>query len=77
MREGDIVALGNDGICEAKGIGTIYIETMINGEWTKFRLENVFYVPALQNNLLSIGMCVPKGYKIVLDQRIAFLRVEF
>ncbi|XP_025997093.1 uncharacterized protein LOC113005569 [Solenopsis invicta] len=67
-RDGDTVALGDDGICEAKGTGTICIETMINGVWTKSRLENVLYVPALRKNLFSIISSVGKGYRVVFNQ---------
>jgi len=57
------VSFGDNSKSEIKGKGKILIKTR-NGDH-QF-ISNVYYVPALKNNILSLGQLVEKGYKICL-----------
>lgn len=58
----ETVLLGDEGILDVEGCGSILIERYVNGEWIKGKLENVLYVPSLKKNLLSVGACTNKNY---------------
>jgi len=55
--------MGNDDVCEIKGIGTIYLK-MHNG--VVKTLTEVRYVPNLKKNLFSLGVLESSGYKIIM-----------
>lgn len=61
---GATISLGDDGVCEVNGEGTIIIEKFVNGKWQRSQIENVLYVPAVQSNLFSVGECTSRGYKV-------------
>ena len=56
------IQVGNGEIIEAVGEGTINIEIYRGYDWVRGALENVWYVPKLKRNLMSIGQTVSKGY---------------
>ena len=47
---------------QAKGSGTIALETLIDGENSYIHLRNVHYCPELDSNLLSLGILETKGF---------------
>jgi hypothetical protein len=59
---GEKIALGDDGLCEVKGIGTIRIKKFINGSWLDAIIENALYVPDIKKNLFSVGVCTSRNY---------------
>lgn len=54
------VRLGDGNLVEAKGRGTISINTK---KGTKY-IQNVLLVPSLQQNLLSVGQMIQNGYSL-------------
>lgn len=64
---GEKIALGDDGLCEVKGVGTIMIKKFLNGSWIDGRIENVLYVPNIKKNLFSVGVCTSKNYSVVFS----------
>lgn len=73
MREVDNlkVKLGNDDKLSVRAIGTIEIETLVNGRWSPMTIEDVWYVPDLKRNLFSEGVVTMKGFRIKKDDRKA------
>jgi hypothetical protein len=59
--DGGAVLMGNDDVCEIKGIRTIHLK-MHNGAVKT--LTEVRYVPDLKKNLLSLEVLESSGYKI-------------
>lgn len=59
------VILGDNGVCEVTGSGSIEIVKIVNGQKFPSVIENVLYVPKLRKNLFSIGVCTKKGYNVV------------
>lgn len=54
------VKMGNDALVQAKGKGTIAVETK---KGTRY-LSDVLLVPDLEQNLLSVGQMVEHGYVV-------------
>ncbi|KMQ87247.1 retrovirus-related pol polyprotein from transposon tnt 1-94 [Lasius niger] len=61
---GVTIALGDDDVCQAIGVGTVHIEKLVNGKWCEGRIEEVLYVPKMKKNLFSVGVCTTKGYDV-------------
>jgi hypothetical protein len=60
------VQVGNKECVSALGIGTIYLKAKM-GRWSRLiKVENVYYTPDLDCNLLSAGMLLDRGYMIVM-----------
>ncbi|XAR59466.1 RNA-directed DNA polymerase [Bertholletia excelsa] len=57
-----IVRLGDDKLIQVEGKGTIALET--KGGKVKF-LHDVFFIPSLSHNLLSVGQLLASGYSIM------------
>ena len=55
---------------QAKGSGTIKLETLIDGKSSYVYLCNVYYCPELDSNLLSLGVLEKKGFKFVGKQGV-------
>ena len=55
-QDGGIAKVGNNVACQVKGIGSITLDG-------KTKIEDVYYVDGLKNNLLSVGKLVDKGYQ--------------
>lgn len=64
---GETVALGDDGVCEVKGVGKVRIEKFVNGKWEHGVIENVLLVPRVTRNLFSVGVCTKKGFRVSFD----------
>ena len=64
---------GDESKVEIKGKGTILFEPK-NGSHKI--LPNVYYIPKMKNNLLSIGQFMENSYKIVMEDCYLWLRGE-
>ena len=60
------VKLGNDNIVEVKGKGTINVITKLG----KKSISDVYFVPNLKHNLISVGQLTQKGYKVIFQNNI-------
>lgn len=61
---GDVIRLGDNGLCNIDGIGTIKVEAFGNGKWNSVTLHNVLYVPKIKKNLFSVGAVTALGYTL-------------
>lgn len=43
-------------------MGSILVESMVNGKRYKGELTNVLHVPDVRQNLISVGMLTDKGF---------------
>ena len=59
------VRIGNGGYITAKGKGTIAISTCSG---TKI-ISDVLYVPDIDQNLLSVGQLIKKGFKVSFENQ--------
>ena len=59
---------------QAKGSGTIALETLIDGKSSYVHLRNVHYCPELDSNLLSLGVLEKKGFKFVGKQGVLTIK---
>jgi len=60
-----IMRIGNDELLEVKGKGTVAIASY---EGTKF-ISYVLFVPKIDQNLLSVGQLLDKGYKVLFENK--------
>ncbi|KAE8679315.1 hypothetical protein F3Y22_tig00111402pilonHSYRG01195 [Hibiscus syriacus] len=60
------VTFGDDSHTEIKGKGEVMI-TQRNGE--KKYISDVYYVPALKSNIISLGQLLEKGYEVQMKNR--------
>lgn len=61
--DGDTISLEDNGVCKMREIGTIKVMCYAYGEWIE-NIEDVLYVPKLQKNLFSVGVCTSIGYEV-------------
>ncbi|KAH9100358.1 hypothetical protein LEN26_015917, partial [Aphanomyces euteiches] len=61
-------------LSEVKGVGTVSIESIVDGETAQVVFDNVLYVPNSKLNLISVEMAVKQGYKVKLQDRKLELR---
>jgi hypothetical protein len=54
--------LGNDSIVKVQGKGIVPILTKQN---IKKDIHNVYHVPNLKHNMLSVGQLIEHGYKVL------------
>lgn len=67
------VALGDDKVCYALGVGTVDIEKFVNGKWIASHIKTVLYVPELKKNLFSVGACARKKIGVYFfDEYVKF-----
>ena len=74
LEEKDIhmhIEMGDDGKYSVTRLGMITFEMEDGAPLT---LNNVMYMPELENNLVSIAMLEDIGYDVILSKRKAFLR---
>jgi len=64
----DNVKLGNNAILVVKGKGKGNVQLQINNQIQV--LTEVFYVPDLKNNLLSVGQLQEKGLVVLIQHNI-------
>ncbi|KAL4289790.1 hypothetical protein GQ457_14G023810 [Hibiscus cannabinus] len=65
------VIFGDDSHAEVKGKGKVMI-TQKNGE--KKYITNVYYVPAMKSNIISLGQLLEKGYEVQMKNRSLSLK---
>ena len=58
------ITLGNDHLVKVQRKGTVHILTKQN---VKKDINNVYHVPDLKHNLLSVGQLIEKGYKVLFE----------
>jgi hypothetical protein len=58
------ITLGNDYLVKVQGKGTVPILTKQN---VKKDINNVYHVPDLKHNLLSVGQLIEHGYKVLFE----------
>ena len=46
------------------GKGSIFVETQVKGQMRRITIHDVFYVPKLHANLLSMSKLASKGLKV-------------
>uniref|UniRef100_A0A1Y1M571 Integrase catalytic domain-containing protein n=1 Tax=Photinus pyralis TaxID=7054 RepID=A0A1Y1M571_PHOPY len=64
-----VVKIANGHCLEIKGIGTILIDARVNKQWEPRRLENVLFVPQIQQNLLSTAVLTEKGLQVLIQKQ--------
>lgn len=64
MVDGGAIFMGNDHACETLGVGKIKLKLH---DGSVHVLTNVWYVPDLKKNLISLGALDSKGYRITLE----------
>lgn len=63
----EIIRSANGGKMYAHGSGRIIIEALIGGKWCKRQLEDVWYVPKIERQLLSISQSNKHGIDAVFS----------
>lgn len=63
------VKLANDQTLDVEGTGTIEIDVLAEGKWTKRRMEGVRYAPKATVNLFSLGTLTSKGFDVLLTEK--------
>ena len=58
------VFMGDNGMVEAVGKGSILVETRVKGRARSIRMHDVLHVPDLHSNLLSVSKLISKGLKV-------------
>lgn len=72
---GEKVKLGDDAECDVRGIGNVHIKKLVRGTWESATIRNVFFVPKLKKNLLSVGVFTSGGYEVSFkDNRVALMK---
>ena len=44
---------------------TVTLQSLVNGQWSELSLSNVLFVPDMNKNLVSVGVCTNKGYTVI------------
>ncbi|CAD7087751.1 unnamed protein product [Hermetia illucens] len=73
---GESISLGDNGVCEVTGSGTVLIDRLVNGKWCKARIENVLYVPKIRKNLFSVGVCTDKGFDVLFKGKLVTINCD-
>ena len=55
--DGGIVGVGNNAVCQVKGIGSINIDGKTN-------TKDIYFVDGLKHNIFNVGQLVGKGYQL-------------
>ena len=56
--------LGDNGVVEAIGKGSMLVETCVDNKVKRIRIHDVLYVPKLHTNLLSVSKLVARGLNV-------------
>ncbi|XP_016690738.1 uncharacterized protein [Gossypium hirsutum] len=62
--------IGNGELLEAKGKGKAMISTKLGNK----TISEVLYVPGIDQNLLSVGQLLEKGYSLVFESKICMIK---
>jgi hypothetical protein len=60
-------------IIYARGIGRIYIDCFIDGQWRTGHLDNVLYIPGLSSNPFSLSRVAMKGIDNICSRNRCYL----
>ncbi|GKE19518.1 hypothetical protein Tco_1427095, partial [Tanacetum coccineum] len=60
------VAFGDESKVRVKGRGTVYFSYNVK----ETRIEDVYYVPAMKSNIISLGKLMEKGYSIYMKVQL-------
>lgn len=60
------IKLGTDKIVEVMGKGAINVITKL----VKNSIPDVYFVPSLKHNLISIGKLIQKGYRVAFENNV-------
>src|SRR5450631_1333284 len=58
------VFMGDNGMVEAVGKGSLLVETRVKGRVRSIRMHDVLHVPKMHSNLLSVSKLISKGLKV-------------
>jgi hypothetical protein len=64
----ETVLLGNGSRCEAKGIGRVAVNVLLDNVVKQYVLSDVLYVPHLVNNFFSVTVATLKGHELAFKQ---------
>ena len=67
----DLFFFGDSSKIEVKGKGEIFFSQK---DGKQGRIEDVYYVLDMKNNILSLGQLVKKGYSIFMEEKAMFLK---
>ena len=56
--------MGHNGMVETVSKGFILVETCVKGSLQSIRMHDLFYMPNLHLNLLSVSKLISKGLKV-------------
>jgi hypothetical protein len=60
--------MGDDTNLEAIGKGNIKATMQVGGEFTHITITQVFHVPKMKNNLISVSKFISEGFKVKFDK---------
>lgn len=72
----EVVSLSDDMQCAVSGKGTVNIKKLINGQWSKARIENVLHVPQIKKNLFSVGASAKKGFCTIFNEQTVIFKKD-
>ena len=50
-------------------IGIVYLKVTVDNVVQNVKVENCYYTPRLDRNLLSVGVILDKEFKIIIERR--------
>ena len=62
--EATSVLMGDNGVVEAIGMGSIVVEVVVGGKTKKITFKDVLHVPKMKSNLLSVSKLVMRGFVV-------------
>ena len=65
------IKVRNRDYIDAIGVGTVYLKVIVDNIVQNIKVENCYYTPRLDRNLLSAGVILDKGFKIMMEGRKA------
>ncbi len=60
--------MGDDTDLEAIGKGNIKATMQMGGKFTHTTITQVFHVPKMKNNLISVNKFISEGFKVKFDK---------
>ena len=64
---GHIVFMGNNGMVEAVGKGSILVETRVKGRVQSIRMHDMLYVPKMHSNLFLVSKLILRVLKVYFN----------
>ena len=64
------VKIRNDGYISIKGKGTVALESLSSLKY----ITDVLYVPDIDQNLLSVGQLIEKGFKVIFEDKWCMIK---